>query len=198
MKTILIYGDSNTWGQSSHLGGRYDYETRWVSKLKTLLGTGFDIVPAGLSGRIAGSYTNVEDIKRGKDAFEVVYRQTFPLDVAIIALGTNDLKDKYSISTAQIADDIEWYKKALEEWTDYAGKRLCSKVLCIAPPNFIEGLLEADEARRTDLNKQLQARFDNLLVLDEIDMSEDGVHFSEERHRQMAEAVYKKLKEMGL
>jgi lysophospholipase L1-like esterase len=40
MKTILCYGDSNTWGHNPRTGLRYDHRTRWTLVLKQLLNEG--------------------------------------------------------------------------------------------------------------------------------------------------------------
>ena len=38
MKTILCYGDSNTWGYDASTGGRFPPETRWPKVLQRELG----------------------------------------------------------------------------------------------------------------------------------------------------------------
>ena len=39
MKTILCYGDSNTWGYDASTGGRFPPETRWLKVLQPVLQT---------------------------------------------------------------------------------------------------------------------------------------------------------------
>lgn len=199
MSTILIYGDSNTWGQDAYLQ-RYQEAVRWVAQLGQKLGPNYRVVPAGLSGRVAGNSSAIVPIKRGKDSFELVYRQTFPVDVVIIALGTNDIKEKYNISAATIVDDLLWYKQKVEHLTDYTGKPLRPKVLYIAPPNCICGTVHfaGDEAKRRAIITGLQANNVDMVTAEDIDLSEDGVHFSPKGHIRRAEIVYDKLKEMKL
>lgn len=193
MKTILVYGDSNTWGQTSE-SSRYEYKDRWTSQL----GDDYHVYSAGVSGRIAGSYSNVPSTKRGKDSFEVVYRQAFPVNVVIIALGTNDIKQKYDIDTNDIIVDLLWYVDQLEALTDYNDNALAPRVLFLLPPNFDQGKFEGSEAKRQEIIKSMQASGCETLHLEEIDIGDDGVHFSVRGQQQVAEAVRLKLKELGL
>ena len=51
MKTILCYGDSNTWGYNAETQGRFPPESRWPNVLARELGDGYTIIPEGLNGR---------------------------------------------------------------------------------------------------------------------------------------------------
>ena len=44
MKTVLCYGDSNTYGYDPATGGRYDADTRWPCVLGRILGDGYEVV----------------------------------------------------------------------------------------------------------------------------------------------------------
>lgn len=197
MKTILVYGDSNTWGQApGHV--RYEHKDRWTTKLENLLGDDYTVYSAGVSGRVAGSYENVPAVKRGKDSFEVVYRQAFPVDVVVIALGTNDIKEKYKIETNNIILDLLWYVDQLEELKDYNDNKLTPKVLFLLPTNFDTSLFEGNEEKRQEINKSMRLSGYETVLVGDVSLIDDGVHFSEQGHTQIAQAVYEKLKEMGL
>lgn len=69
MKTILCYGDSNTWGYNPDGSGRYPKHIRWTSVLQKELGENFDVIPEGLNGRttvwddpVKGEYRNGKKI----------------------------------------------------------------------------------------------------------------------------------------
>ena len=51
MKTILCYGDSNTWGYDPTTEERYPLEARWTSVLARELGPDYLVIPEGLNGR---------------------------------------------------------------------------------------------------------------------------------------------------
>ncbi|HHY90152.1 MAG TPA: G-D-S-L family lipolytic protein, partial [Clostridiales bacterium] len=51
MKTILCYGDSNTWGYNPKQPGRYPKPIRWTTVLQENLGSDFEVIAEGLNGR---------------------------------------------------------------------------------------------------------------------------------------------------
>lgn len=195
MTTVLVYGDSNTWGQTAQ-STRYDYDKRWTTKLQHHFDGEVQVYSAGVSGRIAGNYDHVPAVKRGKDSFEVVYRQAFPVYTVIIALGTNDIKDKYDISVDNIVRDLAWYAEQLNTWTAYDDTELSPHVLFVLPPNFDQQKFQGSETKRLEVIQQMEDAGYTTLLLDDLEMGQDGVHFSEVGHEQMATAVYEKLKEM--
>ncbi|MBE7201578.1 MAG: hypothetical protein INR70_27760, partial [Parafilimonas terrae] len=66
MKTILAYGDSNTWGAVPQpqrgAGGRFPLAARWPGVLRDRLGAGHWVVEEGLNGRT----TCVDDPVEGR------------------------------------------------------------------------------------------------------------------------------------
>ena len=65
MKTIVCFGDSNTWGYSPSVLGRYPFEKRWTSILQKKLGTDYFVIPEGLNGRTTAFEDSVEKDKNG-------------------------------------------------------------------------------------------------------------------------------------
>jgi len=49
-KTVLCFGDSNTWGQTPHKKFRYPANERWTGVLQTELGDDFYVIEEGLGG----------------------------------------------------------------------------------------------------------------------------------------------------
>ena len=195
MKTILLYGDSNTWGQNAQ-SGRYQYEVRWSSQLQSLLGDRYEVYSAGLSGRAAGDHDVIPTLKQGKRSFEVVYRQVFPIEVAVIALGTNDIKRKYDLSVKTIFNDLEWYAEQLSTLRAYDDSPLSPAVVFLLPPNFDTDKFGGDEMKRQEIIAMMERKNYQVIAADDIEMSSDGVHFSEKGHTQIAHLVHKKLMEM--
>jgi lysophospholipase L1-like esterase len=50
-KTILCYGDSNTWGQTPEKSGRRPANIRWTGVLQAELGSEYYVIEEGLSSR---------------------------------------------------------------------------------------------------------------------------------------------------
>ena len=102
---ILCYGDSNTWGYisgSDHQ--RYGNDKRWTKLLQKLLGNNFEVIEEGLNSRTLIS----NDQRPGKEG-KSGYTYLIPcldnhdqIDLLILMLGTNELKNAYNKSAEEI------------------------------------------------------------------------------------------------
>ena len=141
-KTIVCFGDSNTHGYNSSNMGRFTEKERWTCLLAELLGPGYLIREEGLSGRT----TSFDDpLFEGLSGFSYIHTCMLthePLDLLIIMLGTNDVKERFSATPENITKGLERLTaKAIhtpEAWRDKAN------ILIIAPPPIEEGYYETD------------------------------------------------------
>jgi lysophospholipase L1-like esterase len=93
MKTVLCYGDSQTWGYDAAMQGRHALADRWPSVLQAILGDGVHVDAEGLNGRT----TAFDDWLAGADRNGARLLPTLltthaPLDLVIVMLGANDMK----------------------------------------------------------------------------------------------------------
>ena len=51
MKTVLCYGDSNTWGYNAATAERFGPHERWTGVLQAGLGPAYRVIEEGLNGR---------------------------------------------------------------------------------------------------------------------------------------------------
>jgi lysophospholipase L1-like esterase len=107
MKSILCYGDSNTWGciplQGPDPARRFPPDTRWPGVLRRELGDGYWVVEEGLSGRTTVWDDPLELHRNGRELLLPTLLTHQPLDLVIVMLGTNDLKHRINASAAEIA-----------------------------------------------------------------------------------------------
>ncbi len=103
MKTILCYGDSNTWGYNPVSGARHPYHLRWTTVLQKELGNDYLVIPEGLNGRTTVWDDPIELHKSGSKYLPPCLESHKPLDLVVIMLGTNDLKVRFSLPAADIA-----------------------------------------------------------------------------------------------
>ena len=103
MKNILCFGDSNTWGYSPLDGSRYSHDVRWTGVLQRLLGSDYRVIEEGLNGRTTFISENERPLRSGSDVLPIILESHRPLDLAIIMLGTNDLKLEFNLTVAEIA-----------------------------------------------------------------------------------------------
>lgn len=106
MKSVLCYGDSNTWGCATveRPDGRYGPDERWPGVMRAALGDGWQVIEEGLNGRTTVRDDPVEGAHKNGRTYLLPCLETHkPLDVVIILLGTNDLKARFDISAWEIA-----------------------------------------------------------------------------------------------
>lgn len=111
MKTILVYGDSNSHGTPPLRGlpaeGRHPKPDRWPEVMAAALGAGFDVITDGLPGRTTVHEDHVEGgARNGAAVLPSSLHAHKPLDLVIIMLGTNDLKKRFSVSSWEVARSV--------------------------------------------------------------------------------------------
>jgi lysophospholipase L1-like esterase len=104
MKTILCYGDSNTWGYEPGPCTRYAAAARWPGVLRRELGEGYAVIEEGLNGRTTVFDDPVEGVhKNGRPYLLPCLETHAPLDLVVLMLGTNDLKTRFNVPPSDIA-----------------------------------------------------------------------------------------------
>ena len=205
MKKILVYGDSNTWGDNFITGERIADEKQWINILRKKYDKEYIFLQEGLPGRLAGNDEITKKYKNGKDTFKSTFRTNAPVDIVIISLGTNDLQLKYNKTSEKIINDLLWYTEILEEsFNDvedrkkyFNGKNL--KIIYILPINFdykvnAREIFNSEcERKRQEIIKYFKNQNINIIIADDMDLFEDGIHLSYQGHEKMAELVEKEL-----
>lgn len=140
-RTILCFGDSNTWGFIPGAdGGRYAPEQRWPGVMQEALGEEFAVIEEGQNGRMTVWNDPMETgvSKCGLDHLPVVLETHKPLDLVIIMLGTNDLKSYMGHSATSIAQGAITLADLVLE-SDSGVKHKAPKVLLVCPAAVSEG-----------------------------------------------------------
>lgn len=201
IKKILVYGDSNTWGDNFITGKRIDDERQWVNILGKKYDKEYLFLQEGLPGRLAGNEETIKQYKNGKDSFFSTFRTNAPVDTVIISLGTNDLQLKYNKSSEKIINDLLWYKDMLEEsFNDVDDRKKyfndkMPKIIYILPVNFdykknASGIFDYEcEMKRQEIIKYFKSINIDIIVTNDIDLFEDGIHLSNQGHETMARLV---------
>jgi lysophospholipase L1-like esterase len=108
MKHVLCYGDSNTWGCMPVTGPepprRLAPHRRWPGVLGRELGGGYRVVEEGLNGRTTVRDDPLEPYVNGRALLAPALLSHQPLDLVVLMLGTNDLKHRFDVSPAEIAE----------------------------------------------------------------------------------------------
>lgn len=206
MKTILCYGDSNTWGANPSQPARFGLDIRWPGIMRTQLGSGFWVVEEGLNGRTTVWEDPIEGYKNGKAQLPSILVSHHPIDLVIIMLGTNDLKKRFSVPACDIA-------AGAGVLVDLVVQSRCGindgapEVLLIAPPPVARltgfaAMFEGAEAK-SKLFAQEYAKVAELKGCHFLDAGsiivssdDDGIHFDAAEHVRLGHAVAVKVRQI--
>lgn len=128
MKTILCFGDSNTYGYIPDGSGRFPIEVRWTGRLQNALGDSARVIEEGLCGRTTIFPDEVRDGRRGIDMIGTLVESHHPVDLLVVMLGTNDCKCAYHATAEQITEGVY---RVIERAKEHAPESM--KVLLISP-----------------------------------------------------------------
>lgn len=207
MINILCYGDSNTYGYEPHTGERYPEDMRWTGILQSYLGNDFKIIEEGMNGRTTAYDDPDTDGRNGLATLGNYMAKYNMIDVIIIMLGTNDLKEFVDIEVNEIAANVE--KIIVEMKKDLANKQSIEpQIVVMSPPEIGSSIRMSPfygEYRERAISKSRQfpkyyremAMRNDCLFFDTaewIKPSEyDSVHLIAGDHRLIADKVYELL-----
>lgn len=135
-KTIICFGDSNTHGYNSETDGRFTEKERWTYLLGEFLGEDYYILEEGLSGRTTVFDDPLFEGLNGLSSIFSCLMSHEPVDLLIIMLGTNDVKERFHVNAENIAKGLERLVNRALSVTD--AWRQKPNVLIIAPVPIAE------------------------------------------------------------
>jgi lysophospholipase L1-like esterase len=202
---ILCYGDSNTWGQKPDKSGRFPADVRWTGLLQKALSDDYYVVEEGLGSRTTDLDYGRKPGRNGKTYLEPCLDSHLPIDIAILMLGTNDLKIEFHRSPHEIAQAIEGLIVTIKDKTTYQRDKP-AYIILVSPiyiddtqPNFEklyvpdyydhESALKSHQlapeletlAKRTDCTFVDAAQVANA--------GDDGIHFDQAAHAGLSKAL---------
>lgn len=209
MKTILCYGDSNTYGYNPVTGGRWPEDIRWTGRLQQLLGKEYKVIEEGCNGRTTIYKAPGEGWKSGLEYLKPCLNSHKPVDAVAMMLGTNDLKTVFGLRTEEIAAGAE---RLVQEIREYAAEKqkCCPKIILMSPPEIgahISGLAFGNDfddsaivrAKEFPVCYKAVADRNGCIFLDAAQAArpseEDALHLMPEEHKHLAEAVYACIRE---
>jgi lysophospholipase L1-like esterase len=204
MKTVLCFGDSNTWGYVPGSDGeRFPAGVRWATRL----GDEWDVIAEGLNGRTATMDSPVADGRNGLTYLMPCLHSHMPLDIVVIYLGTNDAGDRYSLPAETVAGAVGRLVRVVR--TSEAGPGYTAPdVLVVCPPPFGRLDPEGSFANAGAKSRQLGRWFAEVceeLKCELLDLNGiaaysdlDGIHLDAEGHAAVATAVAEVLRRMSV
>jgi lysophospholipase L1-like esterase len=141
MRSLLLFGDSNTHGTMPlpdlGVSDRFDREERWPGRLRKLL-PDWEVIEEGHPGRTTVHDDPVEGNHRnGLTVLPALLESHRPLDVVAVMLGTNDLKERFSVNASDIAHSLERLVRVILASGAGPGQG-APGVLLVCPPPILE------------------------------------------------------------
>ena len=205
MKTVVCFGDSNTYGYDPSTGDRFPDSVRWTCLLQGLLGDGYKVIEEGLNGRTTVFEDPNDDWKKGVDYIKGILCTHRPVDYLVIMLGSNDMKTIFNASPDDISAGLNEIVQKAEKVMDMK-QGYVPKILIVSPPEITSDVLTGpfcgsfDQAA-VDKSRRLSEYFKR--VADKhgcgfLDAKQyikpsvtDGLHLDEAGHRGLAEVIAK-------
>ena len=204
IRTVLCYGDSNTWGAATvaRPDDRYAPDERWPGVLRAALGSTWLVIEEGLGGRTTVSDDPVEwnPDKNGARFLPVALHSHRPLDVVLIMLGTNDLKDRFGKSAWDVAQGVGVLVDLVK--LNAVGRGGATpEIVVICPPLMLESLPKHPDlfaggpAKARDLSRHMKAAADERGVrfFDAASVAKssavDGFHLDPDAHQAIGKAL---------
>lgn len=215
--TVIIYGDSNTWGYDADSPSRFPHRKRWVNILRTLLNSeqqladrSFEVISEGLNGRTtiySRELAPGEYDRNGRATFLQILNTHKPLSLIVIALGTNDLNEKYAVGVAGALNGIRMLVEDVRNYAyDLGNASEPPKILVLGIPALYATELSLSwlfPSNLEELAKDVQQKLPNLceeLAVEYLDITQvttvsptDGIHLTLEVQDTLAAAVSHKI-----
>ena len=193
MKTILCFGDSNTYGYDPADYNNYSYpeSKRWTSVAGRILGDGYRIINEGLNGRM------LPNMRYHAEYVEKLADKLIAGDIYCVMLGTNDLLMHYSPDAKVPARRLEAFLEHMKPIADERG----FSILIIAPVPIGRQLdgddrYYAESIRMNEAFRTIAGVFGVSFAdaaLWQVELAFDKVHFSLKGHetfgRRFAELI---------
>lgn len=202
-KTIVCFGDSNTHGYQSANNGRFSEEERWTCLLERFLGDEYHVLEEGLSGRTCVFDDPLFEGLNGLSSIFPCLMTHEPVDLLILMLGTNDIKERFSCNAENIAKGMERLVCKAKSVTDAWREAPC--ILIVAPAPVDERYIDtfvANEMGRGCAEKSRElafyyhdvAKHQNCHFLDAGTLGltmhpNDYMHLDKESHQKLAAAL---------
>jgi lysophospholipase L1-like esterase len=208
-KTIVCFGDSNTWGYNPANAERFGRDVRWTGRLAETLGNGYYVVEEGLNGRTTAFDDPIEPFRNGRKALDVCLLTHHPIDLFVVMLGTNDTKKFHYLTPFMMAKGLESLLMEVARGP-YGRTGQPPKILVVSPvavdtAGFDDLMSEYFDESSSVKASELSARFRQVAEqygCEFLDASQyarpsvDGIHLGPEGHAALAAAIAETVRSM--
>jgi lysophospholipase L1-like esterase len=212
-RVVLAYGDSNTHGtvpmETLEDTGRFGPAERWPGVCAAELGAGWRVIEEGLPGRTTVHPDPIEGVhKNGLAVLPAVLETHRPIDLVVVMLGTNDLKQRFAVSALDVGQSASLLLHTIRH--SYMGPASGQPRLLLVAPVPVEevGCLAEMFTGGAAKSRALAGHYGRVAArhgAEFLDAGEvvavspvDGIHFDAAAHAALGRAIAAKIRGMGL
>lgn len=212
-RVVLAFGDSNTHGTvpmaTLEDTGRFGPTERWPGVCAAALGAGWRVIEEGLPGRTTVHPDPIEGVhKNGLAVLPALLETHRPIDLVVVMLGTNDLKQRFAVSALDIGQSASLLLHTIRH--SYMGPGSGQPRMLLVAPMPIEevGCLAemftggAEKSRQVASHYARVATHHGAAFLDAGEVIAvspvDGIHFDAAAHAALGRAIAAKIESMDL
>lgn len=197
-RTIIVFGDSNTYGYIPMTGSRLDKSVRWSGILSELLKDTYTVIEDGCNNR-TGFYNNPDGyMQTGYLYIDKCLERNPQLDIFILALGSNDLQKFYNFDSKIIEDGLTNYINKIKQ------KNNQIRIILISPVSLTDKTLKGSfksffDKKSIENSKIIQEIYRKFASNNKIELFDingftspsdiDGLHYDNKAHKLIAEKL---------
>jgi lysophospholipase L1-like esterase len=210
MKQILVYSDSLTWGIVPNTRKRLDFFDRWPGVLEQTLNKTsqtYRVIENCLNGRRTAWEDPYKPGRNGLVGIQQVLEMHAPLELVVLALGTNDFQSMHQHNAWHSAQGIRALVTEIREAPIEPGMPI-APILVVCPPEIetpkgsIAPKFAGGEHKCVGISGEFKSVADDLNC-DFFDIGSvtgpskvDGIHLDLEQHHLVGEKIAKKIGEI--
>lgn len=211
MKTIVFFGDSNTWGADpGNPGKRFAPDRRFTGIVRELLGNGYLVAEEGVCGRTTAFDDPIEPYRNGAAHIDCCMLTHMPVDLLVLMLGTNDLKRHLGQNPFSSAKGLELLIGRARQ-SEYGAGRKPPHILVVSPIHVAENTEETwageyIDGRGAKMSLALAGYYEEVARMHGCDFFDaalfskasplDGIHMDAGGHKKLADALADKIKKI--
>jgi lysophospholipase L1-like esterase len=211
-KKIVCFGDSNTYGYNPENGERYSCGELWTTIMEQELGDRSRVINEGYNSRTTDMDEAGSSLVNGFKALADTLNRNIPIELLIIMLGSNDLKEYFHRTPEEIAQAAGRIVIAAGNIMRAAEENQRAKILLVSPIHIGADIRVSPFGEQFGYENaikksyqfaylyQKEAKYCGAAFFDAAQITEpgkiDSLHLSREGHRLLGLALAKKAGEL--
>ncbi len=219
-KNVVVFGDSNTWGFNFDQFSRFLHHQRWTIRTQKALNAShpgqFHLVAEGLNGR-----TTMHDRQldfegphnlNGRLQMPAILHSHKPLDLIVIALGTNDIALPCGPADEAVHRVLTGVRQLLQDVRGILpviGRNGKAKILVLGLPPLAANQVNASfgfPSNLTEIRHEINEKLSGLCEKEDVNFlniapvlklsAQDGIHFNEDDQVALSDLITPRIVEL--